>query len=144
MESGGVLRAGRRLNPGLELATLTPIFCHVDRGGYVAGFSHCMWQNPLPPCSSLFRSYPRIPRPDRHEAQESGRTGATPACRGLLVTGVGPGGAPAHPRLGVAPVRFIPAGRLGCGPQLEPGSTGTGAKAGPQNGTFVPGKAVGG
>ena len=75
----------------------------------------------------------RDTRPDRDETQQAGRTGATPLCRGLLVMGSGPGGAPAHPRLGVAPVRFIPAGRLGVGPNREAGRAGTGAGNWSQN-----------
>ena len=124
-ESG--LRAGPGPNPGRSGGIPTPVSWNRVRGGGIPESGSWVFQNPLPLCPSVFGSYPGIPRPDRDETQQAGRTGATPPCRGLLVMGSGPGGAPAHPRLGVAPVRFIPAGRLGFSPKRDAGRAGTGA-----------------
>ena len=69
----------------------------------------------------------RDTRPGRDAAQEAERTGATPIAGACWSWVVAPAVPPPIPRLGIAPVRFIPAGRLGFGPKQEAGSAWAGA-----------------
>ena len=75
--------------------------------------------NPPSIRSLILRFLFRDTRPDRY-GLEDGRGRERPPSDTIFESRVGE----------VAPVRFIPAGRLGSGPKPEAGSAGTGAKTG--------------
>ena len=89
------------------------------RGGVFPIMVGVCFPHPFP-MLLYFRLLSAIARPDRAAPDVRGRTGATPpflplvrhAGRGGVSGGVSIGVSPHPPPLGVAPVRFIPAGRL--------------------------------
>ncbi len=114
MARGDGLRVGSGPNPGRSGGIPPPVsWNRVNSGGIPESGSRA-FQNPLPSGPSFFGSYPRIPRPDRYEAGGAERTGATPPLARCPGHGCGPRWCPRpFPGGGIAPVLFIPAGRLG-------------------------------
>ena len=90
-------------------------------------FSGLPVTHPLPLCASVFGSYPEIPGPTVTQRKERGGRERPPIAGACWSWVVAPAVPPPIPRLGVAPVRFIPAGRLGFGAEQEAGSAGAGA-----------------
>ena len=133
MAGGDGLRAGPGRNLGVFPGTKTPFFWYVDRGVYVPENHLSLYPTPfhyVPQSSVLIPRYPARPlRTGRREG-----TGATPPLTRSLSHGQRPRWCLCPSLVGeVAPVRFIPAGRLGSGPKPEAGSAGTGAGAWSQN-----------
>ena len=91
---------------------------HSEGGVFPIMVGGC-FPHPFPMLLSLWHLY-AIHRPNRAAPEVQGRTGATPhllplvrhAWRGDVSGGVSIGVSPPSPPFGVAPVQFIPAGRL--------------------------------